>query len=160
MARAETRFRLSAKRMSPFKSAGASVQLNTGSRGVRVSGSNVKYTMFRVSVKSTGYPLHPLVSLSLPLPCITVCHHVSAGLYAMTTGLAVNRISFTSSSGLSRLHRRRVALLRLLGPEDEVITLRSYVRSQKTCIFVKKLISLLGILNQLSYANLQGSVYR
>jgi hypothetical protein len=32
--RAETRFRLSAKRKSPFKSAGASVQSTTGSRGV------------------------------------------------------------------------------------------------------------------------------
>ena len=39
--RAETRFRLSAKRTSPFKSAGASVQSTTGSRGVRISGSNV-----------------------------------------------------------------------------------------------------------------------
>ena len=38
--RAETRFRLSAKRTSPFKSAGASVQSTTGSRGVRMSGSN------------------------------------------------------------------------------------------------------------------------
>jgi hypothetical protein len=38
--RAETGFRLSAKRMSPFKSAGASVQSTTGSRGVRISGSN------------------------------------------------------------------------------------------------------------------------
>ena len=33
--RAETRFRVSAKRTSPFKSAGASVQSTTGSRGVR-----------------------------------------------------------------------------------------------------------------------------
>ena len=31
------------------------------------------------SVKSTGYPLHPPVSLSLPLPCVTVCHHISTG---------------------------------------------------------------------------------
>jgi len=38
--RAETRFSLSAKRTSPFKSAGASVQSSTGSRGVRISGSN------------------------------------------------------------------------------------------------------------------------
>jgi len=38
--RAKTRFRLSAKRTSPFKSAGASVQSTTGSRGVRISGSN------------------------------------------------------------------------------------------------------------------------
>jgi len=39
-ARAETRFHLSAKRTSPFKSEGASVQSTTGSRGVRISGSN------------------------------------------------------------------------------------------------------------------------
>jgi hypothetical protein len=64
--RAETRFRLSAKWSGPFKSAGASVQSNTGSRGVRISGSNAGYTMFRGSVKSTGYPLHSLVSPSLP----------------------------------------------------------------------------------------------
>ena len=38
--RAETRFRLSAKRTSPFKSVGVSVQSTTGSRGVRISGSN------------------------------------------------------------------------------------------------------------------------
>ena len=79
--RAETRFRLSPKRKSPFKSAGASVQSTAGSRGVRISGSNDGYTMFRGSVKSTGYPLHSPVSPSLPLPCVTVCHHVSTGLY-------------------------------------------------------------------------------
>jgi len=45
--RAETRFRLSAKRTSPFKSTGASVQSKTGSRGVRISGSNAGYTMSR-----------------------------------------------------------------------------------------------------------------
>jgi hypothetical protein len=38
--RAETRFLLSTKRKSPYKSAGASVQSITGSRGVRISGSN------------------------------------------------------------------------------------------------------------------------
>ena len=47
--RAETRFCLSAKRTSPFKSAGASVQSTTGSRGVRISGSNAGYTTFRGS---------------------------------------------------------------------------------------------------------------
>ena len=75
--RAETRFRLSANRTSPFKSAGASVQSTTGSLVVRISGSNAGYTMFRGSVKSTGYPLHSPVSPSLPLPCVTVCHHIS-----------------------------------------------------------------------------------
>ena len=44
--RAETGFRVSAKRTSPFKSAGASVLSTTGSRGVRISGSNAGYTMF------------------------------------------------------------------------------------------------------------------
>jgi len=37
--------------------------------------------MFHGSVKSTGYPLHPLVSHTLPLPCVTVCHHISTGVY-------------------------------------------------------------------------------
>jgi hypothetical protein len=79
--RAETRLRLSAKRTSPFKSAGASVQSITGSWGVRISGSNAGYAMFRGSVKSTGYPLHSPVSPSLLLPCVTVCHHISTGVY-------------------------------------------------------------------------------
>jgi hypothetical protein len=79
--RAETRFQLSAKQTCPIKSAGASVQSTTGSRGVRISGSNAGCTMFRGSVKGSGYPLHSPVSPSLPLPCVTVCHHVSTGLY-------------------------------------------------------------------------------
>jgi len=82
--RAEARFRLSAKRTSPFKSAGASVQSTTGSRVVRISGSNAGYTMFRGSVKGTGYPLHSPFSPSLSLPCVTVCHHISTGLYNLT----------------------------------------------------------------------------
>jgi len=60
--------------------AGASVQSTADSRGVRISGSNAGYTMFRGSVKSTGYPLHSSVSPSLPIPCVTVCHHISAGV--------------------------------------------------------------------------------
>ena len=78
---AETRFCLSAKRTSPFKSAGASFQSTTGSQGVRISGSNAEYTMFRGGVKGTGYPLHSPVSPSLPLACVTVCHHISTGVY-------------------------------------------------------------------------------
>ena len=79
--RAETRFRLSAKRTSLFKSAGASVQSTTSSRGVRISGSNAGYTMFWGSVKGTGYPLHSAVSPSHPLPCVNVCHHISTRVY-------------------------------------------------------------------------------
>ena len=72
------------KRASSFKSAWSLVQSITGSRRVRISGSNgsnVGYTMFRGGVTGTGYPLHSPVSPSLPLPCVTVCHHVSPGLY-------------------------------------------------------------------------------
>ena len=79
--RAETRFRLSAKRTSSFKSAGASVQSTTGSRVVCISGSNAGYTTFPGSVKGTGYPFHSPVSPSLPLPCVTVCHQISTGIY-------------------------------------------------------------------------------
>ena len=63
---------------------GASVQSTAGSRGVRISGSNAGYTVFRGSVKGTGYPLHSPVSPSLPLPCVTVCHHISTGFYFLT----------------------------------------------------------------------------
>jgi hypothetical protein len=88
--RVETRFLLSAKRASPFKSAGASVQSTTGSRGVRISSSNAGYTMFRGSVKSTSYSLQSPVSPSLPLPCVTVCHQISTGIYDTLTCLTVS----------------------------------------------------------------------
>ena len=32
-------------------------------------------------VWNTGYPLHSPVSPSLPLPCVTVYHHISTGVY-------------------------------------------------------------------------------
>jgi hypothetical protein len=70
--RVETRFRLSEKTTSPFKSAWGVSSL---------SGNNAGYTMFRGSVKSTGYPLHSPISPSLPLPCVTACHHISTGVY-------------------------------------------------------------------------------
>ena len=62
--RAETRFRLSPKRTSPFKSAGESVQSTAGSRGVRISVSNAGYTRFRGLVRLLAthsirqFPLH------------------------------------------------------------------------------------------------------
>jgi len=59
---------------------GASVQSTTSSRGVGISGSNAGYTKFRGSVKCTGYPLPSPISPSL-LPCVTVCQHISTGLY-------------------------------------------------------------------------------
>jgi len=95
--RAETRFRLSAKRTSPFKSAWASVQSTTGSRGMRISFSNAGYTMFRGNVKSTGCPLNLPVSPSLPLPCVTVCHHISTGLYHRISDV-INEVSYKPMS--------------------------------------------------------------
>ena len=35
--------------------------------------------MFRGSVKGTGYPRYSPISPSLPLPCVTKCHHISTG---------------------------------------------------------------------------------
>jgi hypothetical protein len=60
---------------------GTSVQSTTGIRGLRISSSNAGYTTFRSSVKSTGYPLNSPVFTSLPLPCVTVYHHISTRFY-------------------------------------------------------------------------------
>jgi len=64
--RAETRFRLSPKRTSPFKSAGASVQLTAGSRGVRISVSNTGYATFRGSLRVLT--THSIRQFSLHFP--------------------------------------------------------------------------------------------
>jgi hypothetical protein len=48
----------------------ASVLSTTGSRGVRISGSNAGYTVFRGGVKSTGYSLHsPVLSFDVIFFC-------------------------------------------------------------------------------------------
>jgi hypothetical protein len=92
--RTETRFCLSAKWTNPFKLAGPSVQLTTGSRGVCISGSNAGYTMFCAIVKGTGYSLHLPVSPSLPLPCVTVCHHISTGLLYILLSISMGKVSW------------------------------------------------------------------
>ena len=74
--RAETRFGLSGKRTSPFKSAGESVQSTTGSRGVRISGSNAGYTMFWGRVKDYWLPT-PLACFPITSP--PVRHRVPSG---------------------------------------------------------------------------------
>jgi hypothetical protein len=70
--RAENRFRLSTKQASPFKSAGPSVQSTTGGRGVRFSGSNVGYTMFRGSMKRCegDWLCIPFVSFPFTFPIV------------------------------------------------------------------------------------------
>jgi len=101
---AEASFRLSAKRTSPFKSAGrhfspllgaevcasavvmlAAVHLERMLRAVIKK--NAGNTMFRGSVKSTGYPLYSPFSPSLSLSCVTVCHHISTALYLLMMDL-------------------------------------------------------------------------
>ena len=62
---------------------------------LRISGSNVGYTMFRGNVKNTGYPLQSPVSPSLLLPCVTVCHHISAGVLPIV-GHLVAKLQQTS----------------------------------------------------------------
>ena len=124
---AETRFRLSAKRTSPFKSAGASVQSTTGSRGVRISGSNAGYTMFRGSVKGTGYSLHSPVSPSLPLPCVTVCHYVSAGLYLSfcMDDCLVCRVATLHTSHPYRITSTKGRINTVVSPDDGHIVARN-----------------------------------
>jgi len=77
--RAETRFHLSAKRTSPFKSAGGRQFSRLLAAEVCASAVVMLDTpCSEVEYKTTGYPLHPSVSPSLPLTSATVCHHVSA----------------------------------------------------------------------------------
>jgi hypothetical protein len=86
--RPETRFCLSTKRTSPFKSAGASVQSTTGRRAVHISLQGLYCSckpVFCSHVTFTGYPLHSIVSPSLLLTCLTVCHHISKAVYTTTT---------------------------------------------------------------------------
>jgi hypothetical protein len=81
---AETRFRLSAKRTSPCDTAGATVQLTAGSRGVRVSWQRLYCAgeaMLRGLARHAGYPLHFRVAPSFPLPRVAVCHFISNALY-------------------------------------------------------------------------------
>jgi len=78
--RVETRFGLPAKRTSPFKSAGVSVQSTAGSRGVRISGQQLYRPCSVIQWKTAGYPLHSHLSPSLPLTCVTVCHQIPNAL--------------------------------------------------------------------------------
>ena len=57
---------------------GASVLSVTGSRAVRISGSNAGYTMFRGSVRVLA--THSIRQFPLRFPCVTVRHHISTGL--------------------------------------------------------------------------------
>ena len=80
--RAETKFGLSAKRTSPFKSAGGRQFSRLLAAELCASAVVMLDTpCSEVECKTTGYPLHSHVSPTLPLPCVTVCHQVSTELY-------------------------------------------------------------------------------
>jgi len=86
---------------------GASVQSTTGSRGVRISGSNAGYTMFRGSVKGTGYPLH---SHGSPFTSPPVRHRVPPHFKLESTCLNASRVS-------GKHHSPKRRFLGLLGKE-------------------------------------------
>jgi hypothetical protein len=120
----ETRFILSAKQTSPFNSDGASVQSTTSSWDVRISGSNAGYTMFWGSGKSTGYPLHLQVSPSLPLPCVTVCHHISTGVYNWSHSL---NLHYTSTVSKYLIHQLSIYKLSDINKENMECDLAHYI---------------------------------
>jgi hypothetical protein len=121
---------------------GASVQSTTHSRCVRISGSIAGYTMFRGSVKGAGYPLHSPVSPSLPLPCVTVCHHISTGLYAwfvphcFTVGDTVTRFQWFQTTNCryeavtSTSTARSAMLRRILLIQSINMSLKKFSHSQ------------------------------
>ena len=72
---AETTFRLLTKRTSLFKSAGGrQFSRLLAAEVCGISGSNAGYTVFRGSVKGTGYPLTAFASFNLHFPfCASPC---------------------------------------------------------------------------------------
>jgi len=108
--RAETRFRLSAKRTSPFKSARGRQFSRLLAGEVRVSGSNAGYTTYRGSVKSTGFPLHSPVSPPFPPP---VRHRVPSGFKSTLLAKALKSIISLSSTVVS-ISTTRVKNLQIL----------------------------------------------
>jgi len=126
-----------AKRTSPLKSARrASVQSTAGSRGVRISGSNAGYTMFRGSVKSTGYPFHSPVSLSLPLPCVIACHHISTGLYKLLADVALRSqpifLELTAEVNSVLVPTRRTGItLEDTRPSCRILTILIFCQAQR-----------------------------
>jgi hypothetical protein len=103
-----------------------SVQSTTGSRGVSISGSNAGCTMFRGSVKSTDYLLHSPGSPFFPLPYVTVCHHISTGLYLSATSSLTNAASLTAQYYCEICVIYYVLLINIYGGKTEIkITLRN-----------------------------------
>jgi hypothetical protein len=116
---AETKFRLSAKRTSPFKSVGkggwgVSVQSTTSRRAVHISLQGLYCScepVFCSHVTLAGYPFHLLVSPSLLLPCVTACHHISNAVYHWTQIYSLCLHLFTCGSDASFLRPLHAGVL-------------------------------------------------
>ena len=86
--RAETRFPLSPKRTSPFKSVQASVQSTAGSRDVSISLSNAGYTAFGDGARVLA--THSIRQFPPPFTSPPVRHRVPPGF---KRALSLNRVN-------------------------------------------------------------------
>jgi len=97
------------KQASPLKSARASVQSTTGSRGVHISSSNAGYTMFWGSVKSTGYPLNSRFPFTSP-----PVHHVPSHFnWILQPALDPSQVhaKYCSSTQKAPVHQQPIFML-------------------------------------------------
>ena len=128
---AETRFRLSSKRTSPFKSVVVPVQSTAGSRGVRVSLSDAGYTTFGdgVGVLATHsirkFPLH---FPSRASPCATRFRKSSTNVCYSPTNAQVIVLKRTLKFTLKYLRHVSVQLNHLQGAHYPcLLNLRFYI---------------------------------
>ena len=114
---------------------GASVQSTAGSRGVRISGSNAGYTMFRGSVKGTGYPLYSLVSPFTSPPirhCVPSHFNRTLHYYFLPSGCNARKIRCAAcretSKAVARAFMSVFVLLRNGGADPPVAGRRLRLR--------------------------------
>jgi len=118
---AETIFGLSAKRMSPFKLVGASVQSTTGSRCVCISGSNgsnSEYTMFHDRVQDYWLPTPLTFPLHFPYcasPCAirfqlssTYCTYLCSRSEVEAVGSSEILMSYPRTHYCSNFHQAKI----------------------------------------------------
>jgi len=100
--------------------------------------------MFRDSVKSTGYPLHSPVSPSLPLQYVTVCHHISTGLYLRNAdtyrpNYIVHHCKWTQSSPETQCIKHTYRIQRNIFTRLKANDLSQDLRERKPVFFIKHL---------------------
>jgi len=104
-----------------------------------IVGSNAGYTMFRGSEKGTGYPLHSPVSPSLPLPCVILCHNISAELYSALRSRKVGNC--TGSRGQSQSWVSECCVL----PDRPEVCVRCFCTESSKLAHVSVLLAPAGI---------------